>query len=193
MKCEDYLRLIDKKLDGEIAPDESSVLEDHLKKCPDCRDYADMFSGLTGGSLVPSNDFEEKAMARIEKEAVIGIADVSQRKKSRVVYFAKAAALIIAASAAFLAIKMAQKPQTKGDFPISIEMVRELGKSTLAEGERSLRQSSDIIRPKPLRLSAIAKKSAIRKNRETLEHDYELTKATVKSLYEEIASEIGFL
>ena len=70
MKHKEIERLIQKRLDGELKPEDSARLEDHLAKCPDCALFYEEISQTTGlihqlEELHPQRDFNSRILARL--------------------------------------------------------------------------------------------------------------------------------
>ena len=204
MKCVDYIKLIDKKLDGEITCEEEELLAGHLNECAKCAEYARFFSSIMPSAPLPSEDFEQKVMSRIEREAVLSISEIGKRRKIGIFAFAMAAAAIIIAFIIIYEIATIKKPQEpKRTLPIittthlemsnPIELAGDISKNVLKETGKSLKESASLIDPKSADLDRITESFASNDNMDTLKHDYELTKTKIRSFYEGIVTDINFM
>lgn len=70
MKHKEIERLIQERLDGELKPNDSARLEDHLAQCPDCALFYEEISQTTRlihqlEELHPERDFNSRILARL--------------------------------------------------------------------------------------------------------------------------------
>lgn len=47
-RCEKYIELASRQLDGDLSPDEEKSLFEHLEECPDCRRYYEAMAEVSG-------------------------------------------------------------------------------------------------------------------------------------------------
>jgi len=205
MNCEEYKELIDKKLDGEITVEEDAILSEHLSRCSGCSRYLNLFVSLSPGEVAPSRDFEAKIMARIERQKLIRVGEIRQRRKRTLAVLAAAAAAMVAIFIILLAIatfekpKPAEVPEPK-QISVSLEPLLErlesassIGGDALLAASHSLKESVELVKPKSVDLENVAGRIVSKEARDTLKHDYDLTRIKLISLYEEITDEINFL
>ena len=205
MNCEEYKKLIDKKLDGEIAAEEDSLLDEHLRKCSECGQYLKLFSSLSPAGIAPSHDFEAKIMDRIEGEKVIRVAEIRERRKRPLLILAGAAAAMVAVFIILFAIVTIEKPKP-GEIPEakqitvplgplleSLASAPSIGEDAFLAAGQSLKDSMELVKPKSIALGNVAERIVPKEARDTLKHDYELTMTKLRSLYEEITNEINLL
>jgi len=98
MGCREIREIISAYVDGEARPEEARLVEDHLGKCPQCRQAEKRMRDLgmavarTEGTVPP--DFREELFARMEKE------DLLPKRRSIFAYSVRWAAVPLAAAAA---------------------------------------------------------------------------------------------
>jgi predicted anti-sigma-YlaC factor YlaD len=210
MNCEEYQELVNRKLDGDISIQEASLLDEHLKKCGPCGEYLRLFASLSRADIAPSEDFEERIMCRLERKEPVPIERM--RKSRHLLALAMAAGVVLAAVAILFAIAMLGRPLPEEQREIAPPFTtistmsegalatagrtidfRAVGTEALRGAGTSLKQSAQLIRPKPVDIGKAAEQLVGKDSRTTLKHDYELTRARLKSFYDGMLSEINFL
>lgn len=95
MKRRVYLRSgagsAQRRLDGDLTPEEAAGLEEHLSHCPDCRalaaDLEELHAAMPGLYQEPPAELKERVMAQIREEsAPISLEEVRKRRSGRKVW-----------------------------------------------------------------------------------------------------------
>jgi anti-sigma factor RsiW len=83
MSCEEYKEMISVRLDGELSRDDDIILDNHLKSCSECRQFADELESF----IQLNQSIEQSKMpTHTEREIIAKTINSNAKKKSLLNY-----------------------------------------------------------------------------------------------------------
>lgn len=146
--CETARRLLNERLDGEIAPAEALDLEVHLSGCPDCREVASGLEAVTAGlqrlplERMPEGDMEAVLARTVGDGASPARSEDRWAWRPGVILSAAAAVLAFALIAPFILRSTAPAEPTTAE----VEQASREARMVLAVAARAMRSAETAAR-----------------------------------------------